>query len=170
MSRRVVTAILTLALVAATGCTSDGSASNPRVQVRPVLGGCSLTGSATVGAPPVDKAVGFSLVIDGAERVCPTGPGMAIDDAVSATVSTSSPTVPIGQVELTVADLAAFNAIAADCYAATAKCPTRKIAFTLDGAIVSVANVQVPKFTSTLQVVFDDLDVANETVAAMSGD
>ncbi|MFZ4718845.1 MAG: hypothetical protein ACOYMR_05445 [Ilumatobacteraceae bacterium] len=176
MSRRfsagVFAALLPLIVVACSdgSSTSSSEASsngNPRLQVRPVLANCSLNGGATKGAPPVDRAVGFSLVIDGAKRVCPTGPGFALGTVSRAEVTNTAPGVAIAVVDLGDQDLASFNTIAEACYAGTPTCPARKIALTLDGDIVSVATVQVPKFESELQLAFNDQETAQRTIDAM---
>lgn len=171
MSRRLLAgclaALLPLVAVACSDDDSTASSSNPRVQVRPVLGECALTGSATKGAPPVDAAVGFSLVIDGATRVCPTGPGFAVTTVRKGEVTNTAPGVAIAVVELTDEDLVRFNEIAAQCYAGTPTCPSRKISMTLDGEIVSVATVQVAAFEGELQLAFNDEATAQRTLDAL---
>lgn len=173
MSRRLSAVVLAALLpLIAVACSDDDTTStsgsgNPRVQVRPVLGECALSGSATEGAPPVDAAVGFSLVIDGATRVCPTGPGFAVTTVRKGEVTNTAPGVAIAVVELTDEDLAKFNEIVAQCYAGTPTCPTRKISMTLDGDIVSVANVQAASFPNELQLAFNDEATAQATLDAL---
>jgi hypothetical protein len=47
---------------------------------------------------------------------------------------------------------ALWNALASDCYNATATCPTRQLAIELDGLIISAPTVQQPEFSGTVQI------------------
>src|SRR3954471_18854395 len=45
-----------------------------------------------------------------------------------------------------------WNTLAAECYNATATCPTRQLAIELDGEVISAPTVQQPEFTGSVQI------------------
>ncbi len=45
-----------------------------------------------------------------------------------------------------------WNALAAECFNATATCPTRQLAIELDGEVISAPTVQQPSFTGSVQI------------------
>ncbi len=45
-----------------------------------------------------------------------------------------------------------WNVLAAECYNATATCPTRQLAIELDGEVISAPTVQQPSFTGSVQI------------------
>ena len=115
----------------ATGGPSSvpATAAIAQVEVVPMFGG----GECTVGPAAADGGV-FAPGAE-AEILGPNGWGV--------TVELRAGTLGVGR----------FNALAADCYAGNATCPSHQIAIQVDGEIVSAPTVQVPSFAGAVQIV-----------------
>lgn len=122
-----------------------------RLEVRPVLEvlppDCEVV--APTGGPEV--AVYPQLDTEGTVVTCYSlDPSGLTNDAVEDANATFSATSPDGSWVVnpvfTEAGLDAFNALATECYSATATCPTGRVAFAVDGVVLTAPIVNEPTF------------------------
>jgi hypothetical protein len=131
-----------------------------QLHIRPVVAACTAAPAnvAEHTRPRAGETATLTIYQSSPLGQCTVGPTAVTADAFETKGGAQPGEAGGWTVDLTFKPGAAgedvFNALATQCYQRDVGCPTGQIAFELDGSLLSVATVQTPMFSGTLQVSF----------------